>query len=89
MTPAICDPAATINGVVTDLVSIAQRMPHRPGNPEQLAGKLDQLSAELAQAAKAVRDQSPGQPPPGGGSQPPPLPPGWSGNRMPVRRLTE
>jgi hypothetical protein len=74
---------------MADLVSIAQRLPHRAGNPEQLAGMLDQLSAELAQAAMAVRDQPPMQPPPGGGSQPPPLPPSWSGNRMPARRLTE
>jgi hypothetical protein len=55
--------AATIRGVLTDL----QRIAGEPAEPaqsseiERLASVLDSLSAELAEAASALRSQEAGQ----------------------------
>jgi hypothetical protein len=46
---------ATVGGVLTDLVNIAERLPVAPGQAEALARILDRLSTEISEAAAMLR----------------------------------
>jgi hypothetical protein len=47
--------ALTLGGVVHDLVGLAARLPVSPDRVEASAAMLDQLSAELGEAAAMLR----------------------------------
>jgi hypothetical protein len=49
------DAIATVGGVLTDLVNVAERLPVSPGQAEALARILDRLSQEISEAAAMVR----------------------------------
>jgi hypothetical protein len=46
---------ATVGGVLTDLVNVAERLPGAGGQAEALARILDRLSAEISEAAAMLR----------------------------------
>jgi hypothetical protein len=54
---------ATITGVLTDLIEVAERFPVVPGQVEGTARILDRLSEEIAEAAMMLRGQQPGPAP--------------------------
>ncbi len=49
---------ATVGGVLTDLVGIAERLPVRAGQAEPMAKILDRLSREISEAAALIRATS-------------------------------
>lgn len=51
--------AATIGGVLTDLVQLAERLPVPPDHAERTAQILDRLAAEISEAAAMLRALSP------------------------------
>jgi hypothetical protein len=46
---------ATVGGVLTDLMNVAERLPSAPGQAEALARILYRLSAEISEAAAMLR----------------------------------
>ncbi len=49
---------ATVGGVLSDLVGIAERLPVRADQAEPMAKILDRLSAEISEAAALIRATS-------------------------------
>lgn len=55
----------TVGGVLTDLAEVAERLPVRPEQVEQVARIMDRLSEELREAAAMLRSLAVPQPPAG------------------------
>jgi hypothetical protein len=45
----------TIGGVISDLVTVAERLPVTPDQVEQVARMLDRLAGEISEAARMFR----------------------------------